>query len=171
MGLPHWVLLAVAAQRLVELVYAHANTRKLLAAGAVEIGAAHYPLFILLHGGWLVALFALTPANAPVSWPLLAVYAALQLGRVWAVLSLGRYWTTRIITPNGAPALVRRGPYRWFKHPNYLVVALEIPILPLAFGQSGVAAAFCILNLALLWRRIRVENAALNARELGVSRL
>jgi methyltransferase len=170
MGLPHWVVLAVAAQRLLELVYARLNTRRLLAAGGIETGARHYPLFVLLHGGWLLALFVFTPADAPVYWPLLALFALLQLARAWVVVTLGRYWTTRIITVREAPLIIS-GPYRFLKHPNYAVVALEIPVLPLAFGEVALAVAFALLNVALLWHRISIENSALRDRPGSIGRL
>lgn len=162
-GLPQIVVLLVAAQRLGELVVAQRNTRRLLLEGGREIGARHYPLFVLLHGGWLIAMFLLIPSSAPASLPLLAVFVVLQLLRVWIVLTLGRYWTTRIITVPAAP-LVRRGPYRFLRHPNYVVVIGEIALLPLAFGAWQVALVFSILNLALLWHRIRIEDTALAAR-------
>jgi methyltransferase len=163
LGWPQLVVLLVALQRLIELLIAQRNTTRLLAQGGREIGAAHYPLFILLHGGWLVALFALTPADAPISWPLLTLFVLLQLGRVWVVVSLGRYWTTRIVTLPAAP-LVKRGPYRFLRHPNYLIVIGEIAVLPLTFGQWQLAAVFSVLNLALLAWRIRIEDAALSPR-------
>jgi methyltransferase len=161
--LPQIVVLLVAAQRLSELVVAQRNTRRLLREGGREIGARHYPLFVLLHGGWLVAMFLLIPSSAPALVSLLAIFAILQLLRVWIVLTLGRYWTTRIITVPGAP-LVRHGPYRFLRHPNYVVVIGEIALLPLAFGAWQIALVFSILNLALLWHRIRIEDAALAAR-------
>lgn len=162
-GLPHLVFLLVAAQRLLELVLARRNTRRLLAQGAVEIGAGHYPLFVLLHAGWLAALVLTVPADAPVSWPLLTLFVLLQAGRVWVVASLGRFWTTRIVTLPGAP-LVRRGPFRFVRHPNYLVVTGEIAVLPLAFGAWEIALVFSVLNAALLFHRIRVEERALAPR-------
>lgn len=168
-GLPQIIVLLVAVQRLGELVLAKRNTARLMAQGAVEVGRGHYPLFVLLHGGWLVALFALVPANAPVSWPLIALFAVLQALRVWVVASLGPYWTTRIITVPGAP-LVRRGPYRWVRHPNYLVVIGEIAVLPLAFGQVALAVAFSALNLALLAWRVHLENRVLADRESSMTR-
>src|SRR6056297_3345717 len=111
-GPPQWIVLAVLAQRLAELVLARRNAARLLAAGGREHGAGHYPLFFAVQGGWLAALFALTPPEAPLQWGWLAAFAALQAGRVWVIASLGRFWTTRIVTVPGAP-LVRRGPYRW----------------------------------------------------------
>lgn len=162
-GLPQIVVLLVVVQRLGELVLARRNTRRLMARGAVEVGRGHYPLFVLLHGGWLVALFVATPAEAAVSWPLLALFVVFQGLRVWVVASLGPFWTTRIVTLPGAP-LVRRGPYRWVRHPNYLVVIGEIAVLPLAFGLVGLAVVFSALNLALLAWRVRLENGALAQR-------
>ncbi len=159
-GLPQIVVLLVAVQRLGEMAYARRNTQRLLAAGGIEHGAGHYPLIVALHGGWLAALFALVPADAPPSWGLLAGYGLLQLGRFWVIVSLGGRWTTRVIALPGAPR-VRRGPYRFLRHPNYLVVALEIPLLPLAFGAWQMALGFGLANLALLAHRIRVENRAL----------
>ncbi len=160
MGLVQIVTLLVALQRLAELGYARRNARRLLAAGGVEHGAGHYPLFVALHGAWLVALFVLVPAETPAHWGLLGLYGLLQLGRLWVIASLGRRWTTRVIVAPGAP-LIKRGPYRFLRHPNYLVVALEIPVLPLAFGAWQIALGFGLANLALLAQRIRVEERAL----------
>jgi methyltransferase len=156
-------VLLVAAQRLAEVAWARRNERHLRAAGGVEIGARHYSLFFILHGSWLAALWLGVPPDAPVVWPLLWLFALLQAARLWVIASLGRYWTTRIITVPGAP-LVRRGPYRWLPHPNYLVVAGEIAVLPLAFGAWHVALVFSTLNGLLLWYRFRVEDAALAPR-------
>ena len=159
-GLPQIVVLLVAAQRLVELAYVRRNTARLLAGGAYEVGAGHYPLFIVLHGAWLAAMLVLIPADAPVSWIGLGVYAALQLGRLWVVRSLGGRWTTRIIVCPNSP-LTGRGPYRLMRHPNYAIVAAEVMVLPLAFGAWQIAVAFSVANLALLAWRIHIEDQAL----------
>jgi methyltransferase len=162
-----YVILAfVAAQRLAELWLANRNTRALLAAGGEEHGAGHYPLFVLLHGGWLIAMAGAVSGDTLVHWPLIALFLLLQLGRLWVIRSLGRYWTTRVISVPDAP-LVSRGPYRWLRHPNYLVVALEIPTLPLAFGFWWIAAVFGVLNLLLLGYRIRFEDRVLAVRRGG----
>jgi len=100
------------------------------------------------------------PAAAP-NWPLLALFILLQAGRIWVIASLGRRWTTRLIALPGAP-LVTSGPYRWFAHPNYLIVAGEIAILPLAFDALAIAVGFSACNALLLLRRIRLEQAALD---------
>jgi methyltransferase len=163
MGFPQVIVLLVALQRLGELVLARHNTERLLRAGAREVGRRHYPLFVLLHGGWLLALFVLTPPERTISASLLTAFILLQAARVWVVASLGPYWTTRVITVPDAP-LVRRGPFRWLRHPNYVVVTAEIAILPLAFGQWELALVFSLLNALLLRHRVRVENAALRER-------
>ncbi len=153
----------VALERVIELFYAAHNTRRLRARGAREFGAAHYPLIVALHLCWLIAVIAAAPPHVtPHAW-LLALYLLLQVGRAWVILSLGRYWTTRIVSLPGTP-LVQRGPYRFLRHPNYVVVAAEIAVMPLAFGEYAVALIFSALNLALLAWRIRVENATLAAR-------
>ena len=163
LGWAQWTALVVAGLRLAELAYARRNLTRLLARGGQEHGARHYPLFVLLHGSWLLALFFLVhEAKAP-SLALLAVFVALQAVRVWIIASLGPYWTTRIVTLPDAP-LVRRGPYRFLRHPNYLLVAVEIPLLPFAFGAWDIAVLFGAANLALLAYRIRIEEAVLQER-------
>ncbi|MBZ0269267.1 hypothetical protein K8I85_14025 [bacterium] len=159
-----WLLGLVAVQRLLELVYARRNTRRLLAEGAREVGAAHYPLFLLLHASWLVAIAVTVPWTTAPNVPLVMLFVVLQAMRIWVVVSLGRYWTTRVITRDNAP-LIRRGPYRWIRHPNYVIVAGEIAVLPLAFGAWAVAGIWSVLNAALLYHRIRVENHALAIRQ------
>ena len=153
------VLLLVTMQRLAELWLSARNTRRLLARGAREVGASHYPLIVAVHAAWLAALWWLAPGR-PIDWIWLALFVVLQALRLWVIASLGERWTTRIIVLPGAP-LVRRGPYRFLSHPNYAVVIGEIAVLPLVFGLWAVALIFSLLNAAALLVRIRAENAAL----------
>ncbi len=162
------VLLLVAVARVVELIIANRNTRALMTKGAVEIGRSQYPFIVLFHLAWLAALAVAVPDAAPADPFWLGLFAVLFLARVWVIVSLGRYWTTRIVTLADAP-IIRRGPYRFLRHPNYLVVALEIPVLPMAFGLWQIALGFGIVNLVLLAWRIRVEDRALAARREGAS--
>ena len=152
----------IIVQRLAELAYARRNTARLLARGAVETGAEAYPLFILLHGGWLAAMLLLIDPDTPASLPLVALFAALQAARLWVITTLSGRWTTRIIVPPGEPRITH-GPYRFMKHPNYGVVIAEIAVAPLIFGAWGLALVFSALNLALIAHRITQENAALDA--------
>lgn len=160
------ILALVIVQRLVELVYAERNTRALLKRGAIEVGRAHYPFIVALHALWLLAIVLMLPAQATIHWLALALFLVLQAGRVWVIATLGPYWTTRIITLDGAP-LVRSGPYRFVRHPNYLIVTGEIALLPLVFGEVMVCLVFSVLNAALLFWRIRQEDAALSLRRIG----
>jgi methyltransferase len=157
------IIVLVALQRLAEVVYAERNTRALLARGAVEIGRRHYPLIVALHAAWLVAILVFLPKPLVIHGTALAVFIVLQGLRLWVLATLGPYWTTRIITLEGAP-LVRRGPYRFIRHPNYAVVVGEIAVLPLVFGEVWIAALFSLLNAGVLALRIREENGALAAR-------
>jgi methyltransferase len=153
----------VAVQRLAELALAHHNTKRLLAMGAREVGAAHYPLFILLHASWLAAIALAVPWDRAPNWWLLGVFVMLQALRVWVIATLGPYWTTRIITLDEAP-VVRRGPYKYLRHPNYWIVTAEIAVLPLVFGAWAIALVWSVLNAVLLHHRIRVEDRALALR-------
>jgi methyltransferase len=149
----------VTLQRLVELVLARRNTQRLLAEGGVEYGRAHYPVLVALHAAWLGGLWWLGRTQ-PVDPLFLGAFVLVQAGRIWVIATLGRRWTTRIIVLPRAP-LVASGPYRWLKHPNYWVVALEIAVVPLALGLPVFAAVFTVLNALMLYHRIRAENAAL----------
>lgn len=155
------ILSLVTAQRIGELILAQKNTRRLLARGAVETGAGHYPFIVALHAAWLIGLWLLA-WDRPLNLWLLAVFIGLQAARLWVIATLGGRWTTRIITLPGEP-LIRRGPYRFVSHPNYLVVAAEILVLPLAFGLVWFALIFSLLNAAMMAVRISSEARALEA--------
>ncbi len=156
---PSLVLLAfLTLQRLAELGIATRNTRALLARGAYEVGSNHYAVMVALHATWLATLW-IFGWNRPLSLVFVAVFILLQLGRLWVLTTLGERWTTRIIVLPGA-APIASGPYRFVRHPNYLVVALEIPCVPLALGLVWHALVFGTANFAMLAWRIRSENRA-----------
>ncbi|HET9902461.1 MAG TPA: isoprenylcysteine carboxylmethyltransferase family protein [Xanthobacteraceae bacterium] len=154
-----WLIAFVTLQRAAELVYAERNTRRLRARGGVEFGQSHYPLMVAFHAAWLAGLWWFG-ATRPVVPGFLAVFVLLQGLRAWVIASLGERWTTRIVVLPGAP-LVRRGPYRRLRHPNYIIVALEIAVVPLAVGLPVFAALFSIAQIPLLIYRMAVESAAL----------
>ena len=154
----------VGLQRLLELGLSRRNERILRARGAVERGREHYPLIVAMHSLWLLSTLvegALRGPDLPAYWPVpLALFLLVQPLRYWAIFSLGENWNTRILVVPGAE-LVRRGPYRYFKHPNYVVVVVEILTFPLIFGAWITALVFSVLNAILLSVRIREENRAL----------
>jgi methyltransferase len=166
-----WLLAGVCLvglQRLLELSYSRRNERRLRARGAVERGAGHYPLMVAIHSMWLVSTLVeglLRGPEIPAWWPVpLAVFLLVQPLRYWAILSLGQNWSVRVLVVPGGK-LVKSGPYRYFLHPNYVVVAVEVLTFPLIFGAWITAIVFTLLNTALLYVRIKSENRAL--RELA----
>jgi methyltransferase len=153
------ILAYVTLERLAELVLGRTNTKRLLAKGASEHGAGHYPVIIAVHVLWLATLWVLASGREPdLFW--LAIYVFLQAARLWVLATLGPRWTTRIIVLSGED-LVKEGPYRFLNHPNYWVVAGEVAVLPLVFGLPLIALIFTILNAVALAIRIREENRAL----------
>jgi methyltransferase len=165
------LIAAVALQRLWELALSRRHLRALLARGAREVGASHYPWMVALHTAFLVACLAEVwllgrPFRLPLALGALAVLAVAVALRLWTLASLGERWTTRVLVLPGEP-LVTAGPYRWLRHPNYLVVVLELAAIPLVHGAWLTAVVFGLGNLALLRLRIGVEEAALAAAEGG----
>ena len=148
------------AQRLGELAIAKRNTARLMAAGAVEHGAAHYPAIVALHASWIAAI-ALFGYDEPVRLGWLAAFIVLQCLRVWVLATLGPRWTTRILTVPGE-TLVARGPFRLMPHPNYAVVCAEMVVAPMVLGLWWVALAWGVANVLLLALvRIPAESRAL----------
>ena len=160
---PYVILGLVGVQRLAELIYSAHNEKNLKARGAVEVGAGHYPLLVAVHAAWFFAMAFSIDATTPIQQAFLGAFILLQLGRAWVLLTLGAYWTTRLFHLENVPT-IRRGPYRFLRHPNYLVVAGEIAVLPLAFGFWRIAIVFSLLNVAVLLWRIRIENGFLARR-------
>lgn len=152
-------------QRLLELRYSRANERRARAKGAVERGREHYPLMVALHSFWLLSTLVeglLRGPDFPPYWPVaLALFLLVQPLRYWAILSLGESWNVRVLVVPGAK-LVRRGPYRFIRHPNYVAVVVEILTFPLIFGAWVTALVFTLLNAAFLYVRVREEDLALS---------
>jgi methyltransferase len=155
----------VAVQRLFELVLARRNERRARARGAVERGQRHYLLIVALHTLWLVCTLVeglLRGPDIPAFWPVpLALFLLVQPLRYWAIFTLGERWNTKILVLPGEKP-VRRGPYRYLDHPNYVVVIVEILTFPLIFGAWITALVFTVLNAAILSVRIREENRVLS---------
>ncbi|WP_409298169.1 isoprenylcysteine carboxyl methyltransferase family protein [Peribacillus sp. SCS-26] len=159
-------LALVIMQRLLELVVAKRNEIWMKSRGGEEFGAAHYPWMVAMHASFFAALsleaylrgFQLSP-----QWKLLFVlFLILQTGRIWALRSLGRFWNTKIIVVRGAK-VVKKGPYRFLKHPNYVIVALELLVTPLIFNAFWTAALFTVLNIFMMKTRIPAEEEALRS--------
>jgi len=162
-GAAQIVALLILLQRGLEELYSARNTSRLIAEGAREAGCDYYPVVAITHLAWIAAIFLLIPSTAPVNWPLAALYLLLQVVRYWIIATLGRYWTHRIITLNNAP-VVRDGPYRYLRHPNYVVTIAETFLLPLVFGDAAIAVIFGCVWSAVVYYKILLEDAALAER-------
>ncbi|MBU8879022.1 isoprenylcysteine carboxyl methyltransferase family protein [Bacillus sp. FJAT-29790] len=167
-------------QRVSELCIAKKNERWMKQQGALEFGQSHYPFIVLVHCLFFVSFICevlVLNKGLSLSWPvLLALFLLTQAGRLWALASLGSYWNTKIIVlPNAK--IVKKGPYRFVKHPNYIIVTAELIIIPLMFQAYFTAFLFTIFNAVILMIRIPAEEKAL--RQLtqyeeafnGISRL
>jgi methyltransferase len=159
------LILAIGIERLVELIVSKRNAQWAFAHGGKEFGRRHYPVMVAIHTALLVGcaveVWALhRPFIAWLGWPMLALVAGSQALRWWCVGTLGHRWNTLVIVLPQAP-LIRRGPYRWLHHPNYVAVVVEGVALPLLHTAWLTAVVFTLANALLLTVRIRVENGAL----------
>lgn len=159
------LVLATGAERIAELIVSTRNAKWSFARGGVEFGRRHFPPMVALHTGLLLACLAEVwlldrPFLPWLGWPMLVLVLASQALRWWCIATLGPRWNTRVIIVRDLP-LVASGPYRWFKHPNYVAVVVEGFALPLVYSGWITALTFTVLNAWLLAVRIRCENRAL----------
>ena len=157
------LIVAVAVERLVELVVSKRNMAWARSRGGREYGFGHYPFMVFLHSGLLVACVVEASHRSfipALGWPMLALVLLAQALRWWCITTLGPRWNTRIVVVPGLP-LVDRGPYRWTRHPNYVAVVLEGMALPLVHTAWITAVVFTVVNAGLLRIRIAAENAAM----------
>ncbi|WP_226579208.1 isoprenylcysteine carboxyl methyltransferase family protein [Halobacillus litoralis] len=163
-----WMIFAfLIFQRLGELALANRNRKWMIDRGAKEWGEGHYFLFILLHSLFFLSViveFIWTPYSMhPVFYGALAFFFILQILRVWCISTLGKRWNTRILVlPEEEP--IRRGVYRYIKHPNYVIVFFELLVIPVLFHAYVTALVFPFLHLLVLTVRIPVEEEALKER-------
>jgi methyltransferase len=157
-------VLLVCVQRISELMIAKRNEKRMLRQGGYEAGARHYPFIVALHTAFFISLIAevqLLQKTVSPDWPLwLALFLFTQLGRVWTLLSLGSFWNTKIIVLPGTK-VVKKGPYRWVRHPNYIIVTMELIVIPFLFQAYYTALVFTLLNALMLTVRIAAEEQAL----------
>ena len=148
--------------RIGELFLSKRNEKWLLQNGAVEYGKKHYPFIVALHILFIISLIIeySTKQTASFSLFFIILYFLILVFKAWVVLSLGKFWNTKIFHISNLP-LVKKGPYRYIKHPNYMIVIAEIAVIPLALHLYFTAIIFSILNAMMLFVRIKEENRAL----------
>ncbi|MBS4199453.1 hypothetical protein KHA93_07280 [Bacillus sp. FJAT-49732] len=158
------LLLIVIGQRLVELRIAKRNEHWMLKSGAKEYGQNHYHLMVLMHIGFFICLILEYLFRKPVLnkfWPVfLFIFVVAQIARIWVIKSLGKYWNTKIIVLPGIH-VVKKGPFQYVKHPNYIIVTIELFVIPMIFNLYITAVLFFILNQIILRIRIPIEEKAL----------
>lgn len=154
----------IITQRIIELLVARNNENWIRSQGGYEVGANHYPYMVAIHIGFFLSLiieFIVFKQEVSRFWiPLFVVFIILQMMRVWVIASLGRFWNTKILVLPGAH-VVKKGPFHFIRHPNYVVVTSELIVIPLMFEAYFTAIVFTILNVAILSVRIPKEEAAL----------
>lgn len=159
------LLVIVAIERIVELVISKRNLRWSFAQGGIEFGRSHYKYMVAIHvfllGGSLVEVWLARPILIPtLSWIMFTLAVASQALRWWCISTLGKRWNTLVVIIPGKP-VCKTGPYRWFKHPNYVAVVIEGFALPMVGLAWRTAVIFTVLNAVVLTARLRSENAAL----------
>ena len=154
----------IIIQRILELLVARNNEKWIKSKGGYEVGANHYPYMVAIHIGFFISLiieFMVFKQAVSRFWLLLfVIFISLQIMRVWVIASLGRFWNTKILVLPGAH-VVKKGPFHFIRHPNYVVVTSEIIIIPLMFEAYFTAIVFTLLNIIILSVRIPKEEAAL----------
>lgn len=146
-------------QRLSELYISRQNEKWLLQNGAIQYGQSHYPFMVAMHTLFIISLITEYNLrdNTAFSYNFFMAFVLVLCFKFWALSSLGKYWNTKIYRiPNVYP--VKKGPYKIFKHPNYMEVVCEIAIIPLIFNLYYTAIIFTLLNAVMLTVRISVEN-------------
>lgn len=161
-----WVLIVL--MRIVELEVSRRHEQALVARGGRVVAKSGLALLVFAHVVWLLAWPVETLAlgtRAPGAWPALAALALAFEGlRLWTIVTLGERWTLRVVRVDGEP-LVAGGPYRWLRHPNYVAVAAEVALVPLAFGAWRSALVGLGLYLLGLAVRLPAEKRALEQAE------
>ncbi len=162
------IILFIIGQRLTELYIASKNEQWMRERGGVELGKEHYKLFIFIHIAFFVCLIwevQLLQFNKDYSFNIyfFIVFLMAQIGRVWCIVSLGKFWNTKIIV---MPKVIhiKKGPYKYIKHPNYVIVFIELLVIPAMFGAYKTAILFPFLHLLLLTIRIPNEERALGRK-------
>lgn len=162
------IIFLIILQRLAELVIAGKNEKWLISQGAVESGESHYKFIVMLHTAFILSMILEYSFKSRyfelnfINYLFLVFFVVLQIGRIWVISSLGKYWNTKILRIPGSK-LIETGPYKYFKHPNYIIVICEIFTIPLIFNLYYTAVIFTILNLIILRIRIKEENIVLKS--------
>lgn len=98
--------------------------------------------------------------NYFVSSAALILYSVGWLLSLWAVRTMDRYWTVEIEIRPRHP-LIKKGPYRYLRHPHYLFTFIELACLPLIANAYFSLAVIALIFIPLYIARIRLEEKEL----------
>ena len=145
----------VLLMRLMEIALSRRNAAR---AGARPVEGDGMTVIVAVHILWILGLCFEPRRFEPVQ-PFLVLFVMTEIVRFWCIAELGPSWNIRVLTLNPTP--IRRGPYRFLRHPNYAAVVVGMVALPLGLGLVATPIVVLPLKLAALRRRIRVEDRRL----------
>ncbi len=160
---------AFLLSRFAEVRVHHNNYNKLIEAGAEELQPnfmrRYYRFFLfVIPLAFAEQLITKAPLYQEMWLGGLTLLAAGLALRLWSIHSLGNLWSMRCLSLRGLK-LVKAGPYRLLKNPEYLSRFLDVAGICLLFGAK-ITFLGCILLLAAMTARIvTVEQRQL--REVG----
>ncbi len=158
-------IILLTVQRISELILSKRNENYLRSNGAIEYDKEGYKYIVIMHNLFFISFileFILLERHVNEYWIiLLIIFICTQGLRYLTIFSLGKRWCTKILVLKDTD-LITSGPYKYFKHPNYIAVIIEFAVIPLLFSCYYTAILFSLLNLIVLRRRIRLEEDALN---------
>jgi methyltransferase len=162
-----FIWLTLILQRFIELLIAKRNEKWMKSHGAIIVEDPIYKWIILTHVTFFCSLLLEGYYTHQFSYPmnhwLLAIFMLLQILRFWCLFSLGRFWNTKIIVLPKVQ-LIKKGLYKYVRHPNYILVGLEFLIIPMFFYAYLTSIIFPFLHIFLMSYRIPMEEKALKGQ-------
>ncbi len=153
-----FLMIYIIFSRVFELLFSHRNTKKLLEEGAVEYFKFHYFFIVIFHIIFILFFLIKSFYNSNVVIEYFYAFMVLQILRYKIIYELGIYWTTRIIVIE--KPLINTWIFKYFRHPNYIVVFLEVVFVCLFFDDFIALVFFVSVNSILLGIRIFFEEKA-----------
>jgi protein-S-isoprenylcysteine O-methyltransferase len=131
----------------------HGTLRLLL----ITIYACIFIAIWLAYAGWW--RFP-APIAMPLLWLGLAMMAFGLVFRWWSIRVLAQYFTVDVNVRDDHE-LIRKGPYRWLRHPSYTGALMTFYGFALALGNvASLLVLLAPVTLAFLWR-MRIEERVL----------
>ena len=161
------LLLLVAALRIVELRISRNHQRAMVPRGAVIVAEPLYPWLVAVHTFVLIAaaveVIALKRPFIPaLAASMFVIFVAANFVRLWVIRTLGNHWNVQVMDSTSM-GVITTGPFRFVRHPNYAAVILELITLPLIHTAWITAIVGTLGYLAVIARRIPLEERALLA--------